>query len=227
MCIPYTYRVTHVKTNKHYYGVQYGKKSNPERLWSTYFTSSKEIKRLILQDGKESFHAEIRKIFANPDDAREWEQKVLTKIINWPNYLNGHTTIAFSKEKCILGGVLSKIGERRFVQLPENEVIEKYLSGKSLHAVGKEYGVSKTKIACLLRSNNIEIRNTSQSIEFRKVSDETKEKMRNSKIGEKNNMHGKSLYDVWLNKYGKDEADNRMLNYSKKMKETFKCKKEK
>lgn len=87
---PYTYYIYHRPTNKHYYGVQYGKMSCPDNLWKTYFTSSKKIKSLIRQYGKDSFHVEIRKLFDSPKKAKLWENKVLRKmkVLHREDWLN-------------------------------------------------------------------------------------------------------------------------------------------
>ena len=53
----------------------------------------------------------------------------------------------------------------------------------------------------------------------KKHSDETKEKMKiKAKLrpSEKNPMYGKSVYSVWLKKYGKDIADKKMIERNKK-----------
>jgi hypothetical protein len=73
---PYFYKLKHKKTGKYYIGSQYGKNSNPENLWVTYFTSSKIVNSIILEDGKESF--EIVEIKVR-QDAREYEQRYLLK----------------------------------------------------------------------------------------------------------------------------------------------------
>ena len=78
--IPYTYLIGWSKFDLWYYGSQYGKHANPINLWKTYFTSSKEIKKLIKQYGKESFHVEVRKVFTTAKVAKLWENKVLQKL---------------------------------------------------------------------------------------------------------------------------------------------------
>jgi len=45
------------------------------------------------------------------------------------------------------------------------------------------------------------------------VSKKTKNKM----IGKNNPMYGKSVYDIWLKKYGKDIADEKWKNKYKKI----------
>lgn len=47
---------------------------------------------------------------------------------------------------------------------------------------------------------------------------ETIEKIKQSLIGEKNPMFGKSIYDRWVEVYGKEEADLKMIEYVKKHK---------
>ena len=78
--IPYTYLITHIPTDKKYYGVRFAKGCNPSDLWLTYFTSSKYVKSLIKDYGIESFNIEIRKIFNSVEKARKWETKVLKRM---------------------------------------------------------------------------------------------------------------------------------------------------
>ena len=78
--IPYTYCITFKPTGQRYYGVRYAKDCHPDDLWKTYFTSSKEIKRLILLYGVSSFEYEVRRVFNTSVQARDWEAKVLTRL---------------------------------------------------------------------------------------------------------------------------------------------------
>jgi group I intron endonuclease len=55
--------------------------------------------------------------------------------------------------------------------------------------------------------------------------DEMKETKRKNSIGEKNNMYGKQIYNVWVEKYGKDKADKRFEEYKEKMSKSLKGKK--
>lgn len=86
----YTYLIKHIPTNQFYYGVRYSKNCNPSDLWKTYFTSSKKVKKLIEQYGKDSFVYEIRKTFDNVEDAQNWEKRVLMrmKIPHREDFLN-------------------------------------------------------------------------------------------------------------------------------------------
>lgn len=85
----YTY-VINCPDGRRYYGVRYSKNCKETDMWVTYFTSSKEIKRMIDLYGKESFSFEIRKTFDDPIKARLWESKVLRRLHvrsnnNWVN----------------------------------------------------------------------------------------------------------------------------------------------
>jgi hypothetical protein len=51
----------------------------------------------------------------------------------------------------------------------------------------------------------------------KKYSDETNKKKAN--IGKDNPMYGKSFYDVWVEKYGEEEADIKMNHYKEKKSE--------
>lgn len=48
----------------------------------------------------------------------------------------------------------------------------------------------------------------------------SKERKGNWTIGEDNAMHGKSVYERWVELYGEDIADKKMVDYSNKMKES-------
>lgn len=74
---PYYYVIRHKPSGKLYAGSQYGKNSDPNNLFTTYFTSSKLVKQLIEKDGVESF--EIEYIDCRPD-AREYEQSYLMNM---------------------------------------------------------------------------------------------------------------------------------------------------
>jgi hypothetical protein len=94
--IYYTYLLKHVPTNRFYYGSSYKKNANPYFLWKTYYTSSKYVKELIEEFGKDSFIFEIRKTFTSSDSCRKWETDVLCKIDaarndKWLNRHNGST----------------------------------------------------------------------------------------------------------------------------------------
>ncbi len=86
--IPYTYFIKQRDTGYFYYGVKYAKNADPKTFWKKYFTSSKTVHLLIEKYGEESFDFQIRKIFNDPIKAKKWEDKVIRRIMHWPNCLN-------------------------------------------------------------------------------------------------------------------------------------------
>jgi hypothetical protein len=90
MTIPYTYLLKFLPTNQVYYGVRYKEGCHPAELFITYFSSSNIIKRLINDHGISAFEFEIRQMFNTKKSARDWEQRVLTKIgaASNPRFLN-------------------------------------------------------------------------------------------------------------------------------------------
>lgn len=124
MC--YTYLIKCTINNKFYYGVRWGNKVPPsEDLWFKYFTSSKVIKNLINQYGKEAFLFEVRKVFTTKQEAIAWEETVLRrlKVLKSPDvWLN----------KCISKAIRYAIHPRKGVIVSEEtkEKISKSNKGK-------------------------------------------------------------------------------------------------
>lgn len=80
--LPYTYLIGWSKHDKWYYGAEYGsvvKNANPSNLWTTYFTSSKEVKSFREQYGEPDV-VEVRKTFKDEASCRLWEDKVLISL---------------------------------------------------------------------------------------------------------------------------------------------------
>lgn len=89
----FTYYIYHIPTGSKYYGLRYKKGCHTSDLWNKYFTSSKEVKKLIKEYGILSFNVEIRKVFEDVEKAKEWEHKVLRrlKVLSKPEWLNKST----------------------------------------------------------------------------------------------------------------------------------------
>jgi hypothetical protein len=117
--IPYVYSIYCIPTGQYYYGVRYSKKSKPEDLWQTYFTSSSYVKELISKFGKENFIPKVRKVFTCPQKALEWEAKFLLKV----NAKNHKKFINMSN------GVFSKAGTGRF--WINNGLVSKFVDSDS------------------------------------------------------------------------------------------------
>ena len=91
---PFVYHLYHIPTGLNYYGARYCKNCSPSDLWTTYFSSSNQVKKLIEQYGKDSFIATVRKTFNTVDETILWESKFLNKINaqhndKWLNQHNG------------------------------------------------------------------------------------------------------------------------------------------
>lgn len=104
MTTPYTYRIKHIPSGKNYYGSRFAENCDPSDLWTTYFTSSKLVKELILKDGKESFVAEVRKTFDCKIKCQQYENEVLRRLNvthneNWLNQYYGHVYTSESQSK--------------------------------------------------------------------------------------------------------------------------------
>jgi hypothetical protein len=102
--MPYTYLIGWSKNKKYYYGVRYSKKSHPDDLWQTYFTSSKHVKEYMIEHGSPDI-IKIRKIFDDVDSARKWETRVLKKLSvkDREDFLNQTDNISISLEACQRG----------------------------------------------------------------------------------------------------------------------------
>lgn len=87
---PFTYLITFLPTGQRYYGVRTKRKCHPTELWHLYFTSSKTVRQLIAEHGKDAFTFEIRKTFDNAESAILWEHRVLARLdaARNPLYLN-------------------------------------------------------------------------------------------------------------------------------------------
>jgi hypothetical protein len=96
---PFTYLIGWSNLNTWYYGVRYGKSCHPSNLFTTYFTSSKHVKKFILKNGMPDV-VQIRKIFNNIVDARKWEDKVIIrmKMTKLKKFLNRCSSKSISPE---------------------------------------------------------------------------------------------------------------------------------
>ena len=75
----YIYLIGWSNLNKFYYGVKFSKNSDPEKLWKSYFTSSKYVKDFRKNNGEPDI-IEVRKKFNNVKSAVLWEEKVIRRM---------------------------------------------------------------------------------------------------------------------------------------------------
>jgi hypothetical protein len=106
--MPYTYLIGWSDQNLWYYGVRYAQNCHPDDLWSTYFTSSKYVRDARKKYGEPNI-IQIRKTFSNPNDAINWESRVLKKMrvgesnfwLNQKSDWNGGVPLSESHKKKI------------------------------------------------------------------------------------------------------------------------------
>ena len=89
---PYTYLIKFKTTGQLYYGAKTAKGCHPCQLWVRYFTSSKIVKKLIKEYGKESFEIISIKLHETKEDCLKWEELYLISVNGGynPQYLNRH-----------------------------------------------------------------------------------------------------------------------------------------
>lgn len=105
---------------------------------------------------------------------------------------------------------------------PEHkERMSKLMSGKGnpmynmTGSLNPFYGKTHTeKTKKIMRENRIKNSHIYQSKEFR-------EKMSEVTSGENNPMHGRAVYDIWLEKYGKEQADIKLKEFKYKLSEVM------
>jgi len=130
--IPYVYFIKHIPTGLKYIGAEYGKSkkiANPDNLWTTYFTSSKLVKKLIGEYGANSFKIKILKQFDNPTDALMFEQKLLIISRAKSKYINICKSVGFDLRTCsAAGSVGGNIVKNRKIGIFNEEHRQSYYS---------------------------------------------------------------------------------------------------
>ena len=151
-------------------GVRYARGCHPNDLWTVYFTSSKSVKKIREEYGEPDV-IEIRQIFNDSLQAREWEHKVLRRINavkdeRWLNEGNGQPLTNVGKplsEECkkkisdaLKGRILSeetkqKMRKPKSKGTPKSEITKKRMSdakkGKSKGKPISEEHKNKIRIA--------------------------------------------------------------------------------
>lgn len=146
---PFTYHLFHKPTKKHYYGVRHKKGTVPSDLWTTYFSSSKVVHKLIEEYGKDSFDVSVRKTFTTGEEAIRWEHKLLTRINaadrdDWINRHNGGKKFRGPKQQTekTRKSISKKMGGR-----PKSEEWKTLMKEKAIkfNALRKESGWTMPK----------------------------------------------------------------------------------
>lgn len=108
---PYTYLIGWSKLNKWYYGARWRKGCHPNELWVKYFTSSKVVKAMRKVHGEPDI-IQVRKTFALPDEAIQWEQNILQKMKvvtseKWLNRNDKSHKMYIKYKDCDLSGMVT------------------------------------------------------------------------------------------------------------------------
>ena len=117
-------------------------------------------------------------------------------IINYSRY-SGHYTATKNNSRC--KKCCSNDPARK-------EKLKKRMSGSNNPFYGKKHSEETKKI--------IIEKTKTRSLDF--ITDEYRKKISITSSGKNNNMYGKSIYDVWLKKYGKEQADIKMQEFKRK-----------
>jgi hypothetical protein len=218
----YTYILVHKTSGKFYYGVRYSKNCDPDDLGVKYFSSSKMVKTIIKNEGKDSFHYKVRKIFDDRRKAIEWENKILKKFYKHPLCLN----------QCALRGwysddVIEKIKQTRLSDIDDNGLNSYKRAGRKLSITlsteehRKRQSVRMLKILArpdfkakskermkhnnpsTLKENKIKISNSlkeyyethESTMKGKKHSFQTLKLLKEKKMGRNNPCYGK----IWVN----------------------------
>lgn len=132
---PYFYIIQEVATGMYYAGAKWSKDANPETFMikDGYTTSSKIVKKNIMQNGLESFVIRKIKIFSAAESVYEYETKFLRKIDarNHQKFYNAHNNdgIAFynpeiRKIEDVNGMTSYKKGAMKGVETKRQDIVD-------------------------------------------------------------------------------------------------------
>jgi hypothetical protein len=215
MKTPYFYIIKHIPTEKYYAGCKINSSADSSNLMTQngYKTSSRLIKKLIKEDGLESFSILRIKLFDTANKALDYESRFLQKINAAQNskFLNRHNG---GKNFVNTGGYkLSESTKNKMRKPKSKETIEKQNKSKrnrskesyqkmveTRKSSGKAW-VSEDQRKKIKEFNdsywdlNNREKHKQTMIEFyekNQISEETREKLKLINSGENNNMFGKT-----------------------------------
>lgn len=179
MTKPFTYSIYCRPTGQYYYGVRFARGCDPDDMWKSYFTSSIYVKKLIQEHGKDAFDVKIRKVFKDPNEAKVWEAKFLSRIkaSQREDFINKYDFMLFDlKNRCwINDGTQSKNIDSALL----NDFLNSGWSKGRIFSQKHKKKLSSSKVG-------------NSSCVGRVCSEETREKHRVSQLGKKHINKGKS-----------------------------------
>lgn len=184
----YFYLIQHKVSGKFYAGSSYRKNCHPTQFWTSYFTSSKTVKRIILEDGEDSFSVCYIGVRSN-DDARDFEAAFLKSInaagnSEWINNSNGHSSFRCDKHS---DESKEKIRQSSLGRFHSEEAKFKMRKPRSRQARKPKAAMSqetKNKIGVAHKGRVFSLETIAKmSLAHKNISDETRMKMRQSHLG--------------------------------------------
>ena len=181
---PYTYLIGWSTQKKYYYGVRYAKNCSPGDFWVKYFTSSPAVSAMRLLFGEPDIK-QIRKVFSNRENARQWESRVLKrmKVVIREDFLNKNDSPAPPINNRVMSiETKEKIGSKHRGK-PKSEEHKQKIRDARAKQVNTRKGVPVTD----------ETRQKIRDARAKQIfTEETKHKMSLSRQGEKHWTYGKS-----------------------------------
>jgi hypothetical protein len=221
----YVYLTTNLINGKQYVGDHFGK------IYDNYLGSGKIIIQSIKKYGKKNFKKEVLEFYNTKQEAFNGQTKWINEYdtlspkgynispsggVGVPNSFHSNVTknkISKSKK----GVLLSEEHKLNLSKAKKGNLYPNIGKAKKGKVLSEEH---KLKIG---KGNKGRIKTIEEKEKIRnslighKVSASTKEKISKSNKGKqaglKNPMAGKSFYEIWVKKYGKQIADEKLINY--------------
>lgn len=178
---PYTYLIGWSHLNLWYYGVKYAIGCHPDQLWVSYFTSSKYVAETRSEHGEPDV-IEIRKVFNNTKDARNWENAVLRrmKVVYDDKWLNKTDNKSIAPECCAHQKCLGRIRTEE-----EKQNLREAWKNRRLKPISEETR-EKIRATSTGRQHSEETKEYLRQLNLgKKMSDESIEKLRVARTGTK------------------------------------------
>lgn len=179
--VAYTYLIGWTVLDRYYYGVRYAAGCNTNELWVKYFTSSDIVKTFRKIHGEPDL-IQVRKVFEDGNKAMSWEANVLKrmKVVNDPRFLNMNDRHAPPiNNRIMLDSTKNKIRNNRLgIKLSETtkqKIREARAKQTNIGMRGKKLSVGTIERIRAARAKQI-------------ISEETKQKMRESHLGIKHSI---------------------------------------
>jgi len=209
--------------NKHQYVGEHSTNDINCKATKNYLGSGRLLLKKTKQYGSENFERKILEFFPTKQEAFDAQAKYIrlykTHVTQGgynKDWTGGHNVKIWNEES---RKKISKIqtGKKHSEEWKKHhsEVLkgkkhsEETRKKQSESMIGKNVGKKRTAETR---------KKQSESRKGKKDSNETRQKKSNATKGKNNPMFGKSLYIIWMDKFGKEIADQKFIEYCKKIK---------